>query len=148
MSRAAIALRGLAVFQLAAFAASAALIAALLAPVPVQLRFLVAVVFVVFGPGAALLSLVGSRFAETAGVGLVAALGMAITAICSQLILWSGYFAPRTELVVAAAVVMVVVAFAWHRRRTAASRQIATADASPTDGAGGHEQPMSLGEGG
>jgi O-antigen/teichoic acid export membrane protein len=117
VSRAAATFWGRARWHAVAFAASAVLIAVLVTPVPVQIRFIAAVVFVMFGPGTALLTLVGSRFAETPAVGLVIALGMAITALVSQLIMWSGQFDARTDLVGAAAVVMIVCGATWWRRR-------------------------------
>jgi len=146
--------RGLPRFQGVAFAVSTVLIAVILAPVPVQVRFVVAVAFVAFGPGTALLSLLGSRFAETAAMGIVVALGMAITVLLSELIIWSGQFDPRPELILTAAVVMVVVAVTWWRgptlRAAATPDAVATTDACSPPGRapGEREQPMTFGEGG
>ena len=145
---------GLALLQVVAVVVSAILILVLVAPMPVQIRMLVAVVFVMCGPGTALLTAVGSRFAETVAIGLVIALGMAITVLLVQLIMWSGQFDPRTDLVLAAVVVIAVIGITWWRGRSSklgrAEDAPPIADAARTDGAGAgdHDQPMSVGEGG
>lgn len=142
------------ILRVVAMAVSALLIAVLLLPLPVQVRFVVAVLFVMFGPGTALVTALGSRFMETSAIGLVIALGLACTAIAAQLIIWFGVFAPRTDLVVAAVVVMLVIAGMWwrqrHPRQGGARRRAATEDARRADavGLGDHEPPMSVGEGG
>lgn len=107
--------------QVVAVTVSALLIAVLLLPLPVQLRLVVAVLFVMFAPGTALLTLIGWRLAETAALGLVIALGMALTVIAAQLIMLAGVFDARLDLIVAAIVVIGVIAFLRLRPGPAAA---------------------------
>jgi len=140
--------------QVVAAAVSALLVAVLLLPLPVQLRFVVAVLFVMFAPGTALLTLIGWRLADTAAVGLVIGLGMALTAIAAQLIMSLGVFDARVALIVAAIVVIAVIASTRLRPGQEAadgpSDDPDAGDAARAEGPhmGGNEPPMSVGEGG
>ena len=140
--------------QVVAVAVSALLIAVLLLPLPVQLRLVIAVLFVMFGPGTAVLSLIGWRLADTAAVGLVIALGMALTVIAAQLIMLVGVFDARLDLIVAAIVVIGVIALLRLRPgQAAADGPVVDPDAGDAvrdegPGVGGNEPPMRVGEGG
>jgi len=142
----------LARLQTVAVAVSLALVAVLLVPLPAQVRLVVAALFVMFGPGTAVLTLTGSRFADVAPVGLVIALGMAVTVILAQLIMLLGIFSPRLELILAAVAVIAVVCGTWWRQRRAAAARSADLEAAADvvvaagPGLGDNEPPMSVGE--
>ncbi len=141
----------LARLQTVAVAVSAVLVVVLLAPLPAQVRLAVAALFVMFGPGTAVLTLTGARFADVAPVGLAIALGMAVTVILAQLIMLLGVFSPRPELIGAAVAVIAVVTGTWWRQRRAAAARSADRDAADGvvadgRGLGDNEPPMSVGE--
>jgi hypothetical protein len=102
-------------------AASAALFVSLIAPAPTAVRFLLAVVFVVIGPGTAILVLVGERSFVTLEVGLIIAVGIATTVLTAESLLWIGVFDPRPQAAIAAAAVFVALAVAG--RQTAPDAQ-------------------------
>lgn len=137
-----------------AVAVSVLLVAVLLLPLPSQLRFVVAVLFVMFAPGTALLTLVGWRLADTAAVGLVIALGMSLTVLAAQLIMLLGVFDARLDLILAAIVVIAVIGAARLRpAKAAGDGPVDDDDAGDGvrpegSGLGGNEPPISVGEGG
>ena len=110
-----------AVPQFAALILAVATCAVLLIPAPVDLRFAVALAFVVCGPGTAVLSLLGARSPATFELGLIVALGLAITVLVSEGFIWMGIFDPRSELIIGAVAVFIIVgASRWWRPRSAA----------------------------
>lgn len=100
-----------------AMAVSAALLISLVLPPPGVVRFALAVAFVMFGPGAAVLIALGSRSLARPELGLIIAVGMATTVLVAESLIWLGFFHPRPELAAAAAAVLITVgAAAGHAR--------------------------------
>jgi hypothetical protein len=104
-----------------AMGASVALFVSLVVPAPAALRFLLALAFVALGPGTAillLLGLLGGRLFARLELGLIVALGMAVTALTAEALLWIKVFDPRPQAAVAAAAVFFTIAFAnWQTPR-------------------------------
>jgi hypothetical protein len=121
--------------EVVAMATSAALCVSRSAPVPSTLRFLLSVMFVAFGPGTAILVVLGARAVASLRVGLVVALGMATTALVSESLLWIGAFYPRPTVAVAAGAVFTTVAMASWRSRTRSGT------ARGSDALSGHVDP-------
>jgi hypothetical protein len=113
-------------------AVSAALLISLVVPVPGTVRFALAVAFVMFGPGTAVLIALGSRSLARPELGLIIAVGMATTVLVAEAIIWLGFFHPRPEVAVAAAAVLIMVgAGAWNSRKHG---HAASADATGATG--------------
>jgi hypothetical protein len=109
-------------------ASSAALLVSLVVPAPPALRFLLAVLFVAFGPGTAILAVLGARSPVRFELGLIVALGMAATALISELMIAIGAFYPHPEVAMAAAAVFIIVAMTYWRSST-----MGTGSSAPTD---------------
>lgn len=101
--------------ELLALVVSVILIALVVIPVPAMLRFVVAVLFVVCGPGVAVLAIAGGRYFRAYHPGVVIALGFAVTILVAEIMLWSHMFYPRAGLVLLAGGTIVLVLVAARR---------------------------------
>jgi hypothetical protein len=120
--------------ELAALVTSALLLVMLVLPVPSILTFVVAVLFVVCGPGTALLAVTGSPYFGPDHSGLIAALGLAQIVLFGEVLLWVHAFYPRPELAIAAAAVVATVTLtAWRSARGELPNDAAVHDGSPGD---------------
>jgi len=113
-------------------AVSAGLLISLVLPVPGAVRFALAVAFVMFGPGTAVLVALGSRSVARPELGLIIAVGMATTVLVAETLIWLGFFHPRPEVAVAAAAVLITVGASARTSR--AHPRAASADASGATG--------------
>jgi hypothetical protein len=135
-------LREVAPSQLGALLASVALLIVLEVQASASLRFAVALVFVVLGPGTAIIGLIPPRLGVTFHPGVVVPLGLAVTVLVAEGTMYLGAFHPHPHLLVFAVIVLVVVvigiALSLRRNRVPASPDVTTTRRTD-DTPAGHE---------